>query len=322
MKETRNNIYYFYGEEEYLIGEEIKKIKEKIFLPGSGNDDTERFSSSGNDIESIMPQLKMSSLFSPKRLVILQDYDDSDYEAVLASGKDFPDSLSIIMVSDKANNKSAFFKTLQKTATVKEFKPFAEWEETRLVSWIVTRAASLSKKMAPDVASTLIGISGSSLQKLSSELDKIATYIGERKEITERDINDLATSGDISAFAIENAYAERDLKEAISTLAVSLRSKEAPVAILAKIYSRARLFLRIKCLRERKLSRDSIIQELGMNPYYFKRCETGADSYTKEELVKALASVLKADIALKNSSQSPQVLLELLFVDLMSRGSK
>jgi len=314
------NLYYFYGSEDFLISEEIQKIRKAVSGDGQSLIKVEGYTPDTIDIKELAGQLCTVSLFSENRLVVLSDFDDEELLGIIEKCGNFSDSVTVMIVSEKADKRTRLYKILNDVAQVKEFKPFAEWESKKIMDWIVSKAAVAGKKIDPKAAELLNEISGPSLRQISSELDKLATYAGERGTITVQDVDALAVSGELGAFALENALAERDLKSAIFYLNKSLRSKEPVQMLISRIASRMRTYLMIKSLKMKKMTDGKIISELSMNPYYYERCSKSAELYSAEEMINAIRLLSETDIQLKSTSRDPQIAMELLLADMIGKG--
>lgn len=314
------NLYYFYGSEDFLISEEVQKIRKAVSGSGQPMIKVEGYTPDTIGIKELAGQLCTVSLFSENRLVVLSDFDDEELLLILEKCGNFSDSLTVIIISEKADKRTRLYKVLNDIAQVKEFKPFAEWENKKIIDWIVSKAAVAGKKIDPKAAELLNEISGPSLRQISSELDKLATYIGERAAINIDDVDALAVSGELGAFALENALAERDLKSAIFYLNKSLRAKEPVQMLISRIASRMRTYLMIKSLKMKKMTDGKIISELSMNPYYYERCSKSAELYSAEEMINAIRLLSETDVQLKSTSRDPRIAMELLLADMIGRG--
>lgn len=311
-------LYYFYGGERFLIKDEVLGIRKK--LSGGGPlINIEYFDPESLEMDRLLPDLCTPSLFSGERLSVLEDYDDDDLEKLLGQYGSMPASMTIVIIREKPDKRTSVFKKLAAMAEVREFKPFAEWEEDLVAQWIISRTAACSRTISRKTASKLNSISGPSLAQLASEIDKLITYAGDRKEITEEDVDSLAVSGDLGAFALESALAERDLKGAMEALHEALRSKESPQMLVGKIYGRLRLYLKIKSLSEKRIPRQQILGSMGMNPYFFERCLKSSELYSLDELVRSVKVISDTDISIKNTMQSPQTLMEIMLVEILSK---
>ena len=100
--------------------------------------------------------------------------------------------VQLLMSAAKVDKRKSFFKTLKKLAKVED-KSFSDKERGGRAAMLVReRLTELGKDISPHVADELILFSGSNLQQLYTESDKLASYLGERNEVTRQDVHELS----------------------------------------------------------------------------------------------------------------------------------
>ncbi len=317
---SNKNIFFLFGDEDYLVEQETFSLAKDFFDSQDFKQQIEYFTPDNSKPSSLKENICTSSLFSSKRFLVVSGFDEDEYDEILSSYENIPPDTLLIISEGKLDKRSSVYKKLQKIAVIKEMKQYAEWETDKLSQWIIEKFAQNGKSIGKKAAELMIGISGTSLRALSSEIDKITTFCSDKELVAESDIMQLASDGEMSAFAIENAIAVRDIRSAVSAVNAALRSKERPEVILGKIAGRIRTYLEIKSLLQEGMHKNGIIAALSMNPYYFERCESAAKQYTLTELCESVKSLHKADLALKTTAASPQIVFELLFTDLMGNA--
>lgn len=311
------NIFCFYGPEDFLAEMEVQSVRADLGKKFGTLPEIESYSPDNSSAAGLVSGLCTSSLFGGARLVVLEGFEDEDLLELLEHRKDFPDSLALVIMTDKLDKRARLFKVLSACAAVKEFKAFAEWETKKIIDWVIMTAGEKGKSISHEDAALLNEISGPSLRQLSSEIEKLSAYAHDRGRIDTADINALAVSSELGAFALENAFARRDLSGALRSLDSAFRSKQPAHALVGRLASKLRPYIMIKALKSKKMSDAGIIKELGMNPYYYERCLEGASKYSLEELVRAVDILASADMAVKLSSSSPRIALETAIVDIM-----
>ncbi|MFA5103756.1 MAG: DNA polymerase III subunit delta [Candidatus Margulisiibacteriota bacterium] len=314
---TSSNIFCFYGPEDFLAEEEISSLRNSIEKSCGTRPDIEYFSPDNISASDLVSGLCTSSLFGGSRIAVMEGFDDEDLLEVLSKRKNFPGSVSLVIKADKIDKRGKLYKLLSAEATVKEFKPFAEWETKKIIDWILAKTKAAGKTISPSAAELLNDVSGPSLRQLACEIEKLSTYAADRASIEPEDIRALAVSGDLGAFALENAFASRDLKAALISLDGAFRAKQPAHVLIGRLASRLRPYLTIKALNVKKVPAGDIIRLLGMNPYFYERCSEGAALYSLEELLTAFETLSRADIAVKNSSAPPRIAMELALIDIM-----
>ncbi|MEE8637684.1 MAG: DNA polymerase III subunit delta [Candidatus Margulisiibacteriota bacterium] len=307
-----DRIYLFFGEEEFLIQEKVEEFKKSIVNP-SWN--LEQIDGQEPDQERIVSALQTNPLLGGEKLVIIKhaDLKLKEWEDLAPSLEAVPSGITVIFWAGAVDKRAKFYKLIDRIGEVCEFKPFAEWEQDQVVSWIVRRARSLGKEIGNPAALSLQEICGNSLFKLASEIDKLITFVGEKRSIGEEDVAALASPGEISNFALSEAVATKDLKKALSAFRILYKNRGDFFQLLSLLATQYRIMLQIKNLAEKNSKK--IAQVLGASPYFVRKCMEKTKYFKEEELRGNLELLLDADLRLK-SGESLLSTFELLLVSL------
>jgi DNA polymerase-3 subunit delta len=182
----------------------------------------------------------------------------------------------------------------------------------------VRRVKAAGKKIGSHAARLLLEISGRDLRSLSSEIEKLATYVGEREMIEKEDVEKLASSGEIISFSLLNALREKNLSRALEVYAGLVRNKEEAVPLLALLATQFRMLLQVKSLQNRRMDSYAIAKELKSSPFFVKKSLEAASHFSLEELLQSLDLLHEADIKLR-SGENQTGIMELLFAELCKK---
>jgi len=297
-----NNLYLFYGDERLTIEERINKLKK----PGLT---VENIDGNKSNLEEILTALQTLSLFAQEKIVLIKDADlkDSVWDGVVPALENLSPGVVVIIWASSMSKRSKLYKIINKLGQCLEFKSFAEWEQDKVVSWITNRVKAEGKKIGQQAAFRLQEVCGSSLQKLSSEIEKLVTYIGEKPAINEADVETLASPGEINVFALSEAVANRNLLLALTTFRTLSVNKIEVIPILSLLANQFRTMLLTKHTTD--------LGSLGSSPYYVKKCARAAGNYKEGELRKNLELILETDLKLK-TGENQQTVFELLLTEM------
>lgn len=338
---NNKSLCLFYGKEDFLVDEEVRKLKDELAPRLMGGMNLEVVDGQSASTDQIINALAATPLLGGEKMVIIKntaqlkssgskrggkakaevkDDGDNQLHKVLENLSDGVHA--VFVVHGDVDRRKKLFKVIDANGEAREFKPFAEWEEEKLLSWIVNRARLCGKKIGSHAARVLADVSGSNLRFLSLEIDKLATYVGERDLIEEKDIAAVASAGTLSAFALINSLRDRDLKGSLESLARLMRDREDPVSLLGLIAKQFRVLLQVKSLQERAMSENEIAATLGVNHYFVKKTADKTFRFSIDELKNSLRVLHEADLKLKRTSSSPQAILELAIIDICSKTKK
>jgi len=306
-------INLFYGDEDFLLDGELKSIKSKY-----SEFNYERINGEKAELDKVIPALTTPPLLGGDRLVIIDSlkYAEEEEERLFSVLKNLDESVRLIFIYyDGLDKRRKFYKLIEKIGEVKEFKSFTEWEQDKVLAWIVTRVKFYGKKIGGHAADLLMEIVGGGLRMLDKEIEKIATYIGDRELIDERDVSKLASSGEADAFALSNALRDRNTREAVECLNRLFKDNQDPhmlIGMLAKLY---RMLLQVKFLEDKGLGQYDIARELNAKPFFVKKCMEKTGRFTLKQLANNIMLLHRADLKMKSGS-SPKLTLEMLIPEL------
>jgi DNA polymerase III subunit delta len=308
-----NKISLFYGDEDFLLDEELRGLKSKY-----SEFNYERINGAKSGPEQVISALGTSPLLGNKLVVIdsLKCEEEDDEERLFGVLRDLGENVKVIFVYyDGLDKRRKFFKLIDKIGEVREFKRFSEWEQDKVLAWIVNRVSSYKKKIRGQAANLLIEMVGYNLRMLDKEIEKIATYIGDRDFIEEQDVARLSSAGEMDSFAFSNALRDKNTREALICLNRLFKDNQNPhmlVGMIAKLY---RMLLQVKYLEDKHLSQYDIARELNAKPFFIKKCAEKTGRFTLKELTNDIKMLQRADLKMKSGS-SPKLTLEMLIPEL------
>jgi DNA polymerase-3 subunit delta len=185
-----------------------------------------------------------------------------------------------------------------------------------LESWIVKRAQGLGVKITPEATSLLANFMGNQLRMLANEIDKLATYVGERAIINVEDVRLLSASAqEARIFDLTDALAQRNRKQALDLLHDLLADGEPPLKLISTITSQVRSLLLVKELASDGLRVQQIVTATGMAPFVAEKALRQVGKFQMAQLEGAYRQLLATDAALKRSRMTPEMALDLLVVN-------
>lgn len=303
-------IYLFYGDEEFLIQERIKQLKQGLPDPCLN---IEQLDGAAPELEKIIAALQTQPMLLGDKLLIIKDVDLTLPlwgEIAPALATLWP-GLTVVFQAKTIDRRTKIFKTLDKLGEVYEFKSFAPWEAEQVVRWIEGRVKRSNKSIDTEAAVELREICGHGLMKLAIEIDKLITYIGDRDRIELADIKQLASPGEVSVFDLSEAVADRDSARALLTWRGLLNNKVEIFPILSLLAKQFRTMLLIKTTQDTA----TLARVFNLSPYYLKKCAAKAGNFIAKEMVRALELILETDLKIKNG-ENQSLVMELLLSSL------
>ena len=194
-------------------------------------------------------------------LQIPERYDDADILKT-AMEKGFPDGHRLVLTTDFVDRRKALFKGIDKTGLVVDCTvPKGETRADRMAQDAVMQAAmddalaQASKRMAVDARKRLMQWTGFDLRTLTGNLEKLVSFVGDRKTISDADVTTvLRRTRKDPIFEFTNAVADRDLPAILFFMKSLLDDGMHPLQLLAAVANQIRRLL---------LAKDFIVRDRG-----------------------------------------------------------
>ena len=247
-------VYFFYGEEEFNITNEVEKLKktlDKNFLEMSFKTyDNPKFP----DLISI---LRTQPMMFGKMLIIIKclDYfsktfEDKEIKQITEALEANTDSVDIVFLAElprdegkKLDSRKKFFKLLKKY-NAQEFPTIPTYKTAELEGWVQKQAKSKKIKLEQTALTTLIAQVGNNLRQLDSELEKLALLAYPKDLVTKDMVQEICIANeDLFAFS---DYLMQNQKDKALLEYRKLLDKKHPLEILATLQTMLRRWIILK----------------------------------------------------------------------------
>ena len=213
-----------------------------------------------------------------------------------------------------------FFSSLPSSKRViEEMKPL---KARALLSWIEKQFLVYDKEPTFDAIKRLTEIAGNNLGRIHNEIEKIVTYVGEKKQVELDDINQIA--GWVKSFLeweISECLEKGDYDQSLIVLDKLLNKEGTRPEYILGTFARffSNLFLAKLLLSEKNKDRKLIFKEFKpqilekFGDFYtrkFNEFFSLVDGLSLADLNRFLAKLEEIDLLIKTSSLSLQTLLE------------
>ncbi len=331
--------YFLYGEETYLAHQFVRQLRDAVIPSDAQGFNLERFDLEDSRWADIIDLARtVPFFFSPWRIVVVEgsegreDKLSSLEENILREYFRSPSQRTILVVIFSGKIKKfhplvKFFASLPSSSVLlKELRPL---KESGLISWIDKKLEGLGKSATPEAKRRLVEIIGNDLQRIDNELEKIATFVGERRVVDLDDVNQVCDwVKTFVAWELTDCLEKADYEQTLIVLNRFFKEgveSEYIVGIMANFFRD--LLLAKLWLRENRDKKD-IFAELKphinvkfKNLYVakFKGFFALVEGFSNDDLGHAIGELRKIDLLIKTSDASAQVLLERFVFDYCSR---
>lgn len=299
-------IYFFYGEEDYLMDLEIEKLKkglDKNFIDMNFKKvDNPSFA----DLTAI---LRTQGLMFGKMLFVIDilDYfkksiDDKQIKELTSILEGNTENIDIVFTAklprdtgEKIDKRKKFFKLLSKFNPT-EFNTIPTYKVAELDTWIKKFIKAKSLKISADATETIIKRIGNNLRQIDSELDKVKLYIHPRDLVEKSDIEEICVNNeDIFAFSEFVLKGEKDkaLLEYNKLLATTY-----PLAILSMLQKEVRTWIILKA-KSSSVSAFELSKLTGMHEYRIQLTLKKLKNVNLKDLVNLKEKLTNAEYRIK-----------------------
>lgn len=308
-------IYFFYGDEEFNISNEIKKFKDKLdknFIEMS-------YKHYNNPkFPDLVAALKTQPMMFGKMLIEInclsylsgkseeKSFDDKQIAQITEALDSCSENLDIIFVAQippdsqkKIDKRKKFFKLLSKYNS-KEFPQIPSFKTAELESWIKQQGKSKDLKLSNEVAASMLIQVGANLRLLDSELEKLKIYAGD-KPVTPQMIQEICvTNEDLFVFI---DYLVEGKKAKALTEYQKLLMKKHPLEILSVLHTilHSKIQIKANCAKH---SPDEIAKIINMHPYRVQLEVQKMKNVSLKDLVKLKENITNAEYKIKSGQST------------------
>jgi len=321
-------VYFLFGEEEFLIDEAIGRL-----IEAAVDEPTRAFNFDllyGADVSTmdILDRATAYPLMAERRVVIVREIDrtfalrgkpdaDSPFARYLRS----PAPSTVLVMSAAGSDfvtrgkAKAPYDQLVDTATSVQFKKIYDRD---IPSWVASRVRSRGREVTPDAVELFVAYVGSTLRVLDNEIEKLFTFIEDRKRITADDVRAIVgTSRVYNVFELQKAIGARNMELSMEIAHRMIDAGESEQMILAMLVRYFTILWRLTELRARTKDNAELARAVGISSFFVNEYLAAAKRYPLPRIRNAFEKMLETDVTLKTSRVDARLAVELMVLDIV-----
>ena len=301
------SVYFFYGEEDFDIEQEINRLKkglDKNFLEMSYKTyDNPKFP----DLISI---LRSQPMMFGKMLIVIncldffsKTFEDKEIKEIEKAIEDNNENLDIVFAAilprnegKKLDSRKKFFKLLSKQNS-KEFPPIPVYKTADLENRIVKLGKSKSIKFEKDALTAIISQIGNNLRQIDKELDKLKLYAYPKDTVISSMVKEICVSNE-DLFAFSDFLMTNEKDKALLEYRKLLDSKY-PLEILSVLQTIIRRWIILKA-KGKELSPIELSRLTGLHEYVVKLNLQKLKNTNLKDLVKLKENLTQSEYKIKS----------------------
>lgn len=309
-------VIFLVGDEKYLKEKAINELRSSLLDGSSGELDYKVLHGSDTSANEILSCASTIPFFSSKRLIVVKDFEKLSKEDTsrIISYIRTPHQHTCLVVDIKDDDILDQDPALNRYINVVKFTDLAD---TELSNWITKYISSKGKAIEEGALEILKELQGAALLNLSQELEKLITFVGNRKSITRNDVELLVGKSVLaSAFDIADSVSERDASGAIGIVYDLMSTGKKPYEIIGLLCWQFKRILKAHALLSKGGTESSVGQLLRIPRRNAKEFWTQVQSFSRDQIEAKMMVLLEADLNIKRPKYSPSLIMEFTIIRL------
>jgi DNA polymerase-3 subunit delta len=293
-----------------------------------------RYSADRNETQDALEQAQTLPMLAPRQVVLLHDVEkieklsEKNRDAAidhLEAYFDNPAPFTVLVLEATALDQRMKLAKLLTDKTLVVDVGLGEDLDARQAA-AVPLARAMAKEQGVDfekgAAEDLAEFVAADLMRLKTEIDKLTTYVAQRKLIRRQDVTALVISEKTTTvWELADMLATRQGKRALEFLDCLLREGEEPLSMLGAITWMYRKLIEASELKGISNGYQAA-RALAMRPEQAEVALQSARKIPKARLLQGLQSLQAADSRLKGGADDPHAVMEFLISDLAAPPAK
>ncbi len=282
-------VYWLEGEESFPIDQLVDYAENQILNESEASFNRSVFYGRDSNWADVINACRRYPMFAERQVVILKEAQHMRDIDKLEAYVEQPLSSTIFVVAHKdkkLDGRSKLAKLLKTKAVVLTTKKLYE---NQLPEWTQQLIAAKGMQIQPKALALLVDHIGNDLSRISNEVEKISINLGNRKNITEDDIeNFVGVSKEFNVFELQDAIARRDLAKCLRIVQYFESNPKAgsihmALPSLYSFFSKAYMVSGAGSTDEK-----AIASALGVNPFFAKDYIRAFQSFGPQGLERVL----------------------------------
>lgn len=307
--------YLLFGKEHYYIDELCRLLMEQV-VPAEERD-FGQIVYFGADVTAnqVVSTARQFPMMVSRQLVVVKEAQMMKKVEDIAVYFEGIMPTTVLVVCYKTNNdptksgrnidkRSTFYKQAKKVGVAFESNPIPDYKIAR---WIDGYIGECGKSIAPDASALLAEATGTDLQKITLAIDKLCKLLPEgRNRITAQDIEEnVGMSRDYSVFELTKALSMKDAAKAFRIVHFFGEApKRFPIQMtMAALTGHFIRLLRFHALLQAGQSRNEILSQLGINPYFAGEYDAALRNYPARKTMRAISLLKEYDQRSKSNTR-------------------
>ena len=316
------SVYVLSSTESYFLDNAVSMVCDKISNSDEDDGQVEKdtFDARQVSAQEVVNLASTYPFLSLKRLIIVKNFDQllKDQQEVYEEYFNDPADFSVLVfIAEKVDARLKITRTAKKLGYLYQFDKLNEYEMPSLIKRVFK---SKYNKTIDDSASLLLTeLIGINIDGLISELEKLALYMGDKKNVTAKDVSKMVGyTAVIDSFKMIKALSLKDSKKALSMLLhlVNL-DQEPPERLLGALKWQFRRLYAAKIDLENGYSMEQISAKYKLYRGQKAEFQRQLTVFSSNQLFEICNYLYLTERKIKSTGLNPNILLERFFCRIL-----
>ena len=290
-------VYWLEGEEEYYIDKLMDYARDHILDEKDSAFNLTTFYGKDANWVDVINACRRYPMFAERQVVLLKEAQQMRDVDKLESYVENPLHSTVFVVSykdKKVDGRTRLAKLLKEKGVLLTTK---RMYENQLPEWTIEMIESKGLSISQKGLMLLVDHTGNDLTRIENEIEKISLNLGQRRNITEDDIEKfIGVSKDFNVYELQAALADKDLAKSIRIIQYfESNPKAGPIQlILPSLYG---FFSKVFMIYGANSREEKVVATaLGVNPFFVKDYLKAANHFTYPQVEAILLLLHKYNL--------------------------
>ncbi len=306
-------IYLLFGEEGYLK-RQYKNRLTSAMLPEGDTMNYACYEGKGIDLREVIDLAETMPFFADRRLIVLENtgFFKSGGTELADYMKTLPETTSFLFVENEVDKRSKLYKTVKAKGRAVEL---GFQDEATLKRWVAGLVKKEKKQITEQTVVYFLNKTGTDMENITKELEKLYCYALERDAITKADVDAVCvTQISNHIFDMVDAVSQKKQQRALELYYELLALKEPPMRILFLMIRQYRILHQVKGLLKAGYGRKEIASHAGLHPFVAGKYMDLAKRFPTGELRAVLEEGAELEQSVKTGKLADHLAVELFLV--------
>lgn len=306
-------VYLLTGEEVYLRNQYKKRLRNALLDP-EDTMNAASFEGKGINPKEIIDLAETMPFFADRRVIMIENsgFTKNACPDLAEYIPEIPESTCLILTESEVDKRGKLYKNIKNVGRVVEFK---RQDERTLARWVLGTLKKEGRNITEETMHAFLGRTGSDMESIEKELEKLLCYTMGRDVITTADVEAVCTEQtENRIFDMVQAITERDQRRALDLYADLLAMKEPPMRILYLITRQFNQLLQLKSLSGQGLDKSELAKKAGIPPFALGKYQAQCRQFSTAQLRRAVEDCVETEEKVKTGQMGDQISVELLII--------